>query len=516
MHDKNSDQRSTNSQKVFRRLRVQITTIVTVIVAVVLIVVFAGITASEYNAKTQIISIQLGNAIEKNSTEANTSTTQPPYDVFSDKNSNSNIFNGDSWFGTNKQGLSSQSSRESNSNTSSSNGAVNGDSSTKKNDLSSNTGSNRNNGESIGSLATRIGRDSSFRAEEYFPIATYRIDYESCELLSTSGTSSATFSSESLIRATALACNNGYGFVVDHDSGLCFLKQASSSGDDYIAFTDTSSIDTPMASLVNTFIFVTLIVTIALMIVAWIASGWIVEPARDAWRKQTRFIADASHELKTPISVIIANSSLILEKNDIDDETKKWTSTTLEEANNLKNLVADMLYLATNEDEKGKEREELDLGHELTRVAMQFETRAFERMNEIDYSDIDDNVKVLAERQGLNRVFSILLDNACKYSDPNTRISVSMNRSKRNAVIEITDIGTGIPSGDEESVFDRFFRADKSRTRENSYGLGLAMARDIVLKHNGTIKASTASDGKTTTFTIILPVMPNTKSKKHN
>jgi hypothetical protein len=121
---------------------------------------------------------------------------------------------------------------------------------------------------------------------------------------------------------------------------------------DVIAFTDASALASRMDSLMDTFIIIVLLVSAITAVLAWLLSARLVKPLKESWTKQRRFIADASHELKTPIAVIIANSSIILDGHPDEEGVRKWTQATQEEAEKLNDLVADMLYLAANDAEK--------------------------------------------------------------------------------------------------------------------------------------------------------------------
>ena len=459
---------------VFFKMRIKITGVAVVLVTLVLVIVFMGIAMGEYNSKLDFVSTQLDNALTELTKKTPSSHTQ----LYSEPSGNmippqqsSNYINEPYY-----NAIDSSKKNENNS------GAVN---------LFNNT-----------ILAPNIGLNSEYM-KAYVPIIVYRIDPETRTLIAVDE-QMAHLTAESLVEANATLIDAPYGYAKDEASNLYYLKKSTSAGD-MIAFTDISTINYYLQSMGQAFLLVAVVVMLALGIVAWVTSGWIVQPARDAWKRQKRFIADASHELKTPISVIVANSALVLEAQDTTEESKKWTKATLSEAESMKALVEDMLYLAANDSEKGTTFEDVNLSKEVMRSAMQFEARAFEKNNVIDYSDVDSGIIIEGELAGIRRLLGILLDNACKYSYENTIIQVVLERGIRHVSLLVYDIGEKIPENLEKDVFERFVRADEARSGANGYGLGLSMARDIVERHGGDISAATTKDGRTV-FKVSLPL----------
>ena len=459
---------------VFFKMRVKITGVAVTLVALVLIIVFMGIAMGEYNSKIEFVSRQLDNALNDLTRKSPSSYSQ----LFSDISATNKIPDGPSQNYMEEPHYNAL------------NPSKNNESTGNPADLFNNT-----------ILAPNIGLNSAYM-EAYVPIIVYRIDPETHTLVAVDE-QMARLTEESLVEANATLIDAPYGYAKDDESNLYYLKKNTSAGD-MIAFTDISTVNYYLQSMGQAFFMVAIVVILALSIVAWVTSGWIVQPARDAWKRQKRFIADASHELKTPISVIVANSSLVLDSKDASEEARKWTKATLTEAQSMKALVEDMLYLAANDSEKSSDVEEINLSKEVLRAAMQFEARAFEKDNTIDYSAVADDITIEGELAGVRRLLGILLDNACKYSYEHTTIQIVLEKSLRHASLSVYDIGEKIPGDLEKDVFERFVRADEARTGTNGYGLGLSMAKDIVERHGGEISAATTKDGRTV-FKVNLP-----------
>jgi signal transduction histidine kinase len=226
---------------------------------------------------------------------------------------------------------------------------------------------------------------------------------------------------------------------------------------------------------------------------------WISEPVEDAFNKQKDFIADASHELKTPLAVIIASTDELK----IDKKNQKYIENIKYESERMNTLIKSLLDLSKLENGVSiSNYKEENISKIIEKVSLTFEAIAFEHNIKID-TNIKENITFKCSKEEIEKLISIIIDNAVKHSYENSSIIVNTTEDKNNIVIEIINSGDPIKSGDEEKIFERFYREDKSRNRDaNRYGLGLAIAKNIVINHSGTIKAF-SKDGKTH-FTIIL------------
>ena len=169
----------------------------------------------------------------------------------------------------------------------------------------------------------------------------------------------------------------------------------------------------------------------------------------------------------------------------------------------MNNLIKSLLDLSKLENGVSIDnyREE-NISKIVERTCLTFEAIAFENSINID-TNIEKDIKLKCSKDEIERLVSIILDNAIKHSYKDSSIKVNLKKDKNSIILEITNSGDPIKAGDEEKIFERFYRADKSRKRDsNRYGLGLAIAKNIVINHNGTIKAY--SKDSLTTFKINL------------
>ena len=220
----------------------------------------------------------------------------------------------------------------------------------------------------------------------------------------------------------------------------------------------------------------------------------ITKPAQESFDKQKEFIADASHELKTPLAVIMASSDELKS----DKKNQKYIDNIKYESERMSTLIKSLLDLSKLENGVSiNSYKEEDISKIVERICLTFEAIAFEQNIEIE-TNIEKGIMFKCSKEEIERLVSIILDNAIKHSYKKSLINVILNKDKNNINVEITNSGEPIKPGDEERIFERFYRADKSRNRDaNRYGLGLAIAKNIVTNHNGTIKAK-SENGKTT------------------
>lgn len=286
-------------------------------------------------------------------------------------------------------------------------------------------------------------------------------------------------------------------------------RSKQEDGYTYIVIADTSPLDQIFMSQAQGAITLFLIISILIFFVSLALARWTLSPVERSWQQQRRFVADASHELKTPLSVIIANTQILQEKDaGIPEKTRKWVDSTAEEAHRMQGLVEGLLALARSENavDSGKRPHEIvNFSTIVERCALQFDAVAFERGCTIE-TQVQPNISVRGFSESLERLCTILCDNACKYAHAGTTITVTLNRVQNHACLSVNNLGDPIPPEDQDQIFERFYRSSKSRTKETttaSYGLGLAIAKGIVEEHRGTIQVSSnAREG--TTFVVTL------------
>ena len=268
---------------------------------------------------------------------------------------------------------------------------------------------------------------------------------------------------------------------------------------DTIIIINTNNINNKLLIILFKSLIILLVFEVITYYISKVLTKRITKPASDAFAKQKDFIADASHELKTPLAVIMVSSDEL--KN--DKKNQKYIDNIKYESERMNTLIKSLLDLSKLENGVSiSTYKDENISKIIERVCLTFEAVAYEQNIEIK-TNIEDNIIFKCSKDEIEKLISIILDNAIKHSYKNSTIIVNTNKDKNNINIDITNFGDPIASGDEEKIFERFYRADKSRNREaNRYGLGLAIAKNIVINHNGVIKAN-SSDGKTT-FKIIL------------
>lgn len=240
--------------------------------------------------------------------------------------------------------------------------------------------------------------------------------------------------------------------------------------------------------------------------VSLLLSKRLVQPVEESWKRQRQFVADASHELKTPLTVLLADADILLSHpDDTIRDQRRWVEHIREEGLRMKGLVADLLFLARG-DAAGPDRPQgrADLSQVCEGCVMSFEPVAFEAGLTLG-SSIAPGVTVAGSGEELRRLTAILLDNACKYCDPGGAVSLTLLKGER-AVLTVHNTGEPIPAEEQPHLFERFYRADGARTREQGgYGLGLAIAAAIVERCRGKISVRSEADSGTA-FTVTLPL----------
>lgn len=235
-------------------------------------------------------------------------------------------------------------------------------------------------------------------------------------------------------------------------------------------------------------------------------SRWAVRPVERAWQRQKQFVADASHDLKTPLTVILSNADILKSQASPADEKKARRIEHIQaEALRMKKLVEDLLTLAkTDSIESRTLHGSLDFSFIVTNAILTYEPILYDEQKKLEY-DVREGLFVKGDAQLLRRLADVLLDNARKYCPAGGEIRISLNESERRAVLlTVTSQGETIPKEELEQIFLRFYRIDKSRSVNGGYGLGLSIAKSIVKKHGGKIWAESGID-RGNSFFVSLP-----------
>ncbi len=233
----------------------------------------------------------------------------------------------------------------------------------------------------------------------------------------------------------------------------------------------------------------------------WFLAGKSLAPVRLAFARQHAFVSDASHELRTPLTVIRANAEFIQQEQPGNAEARDIIS----ETDRLSALVDALLAVARGQKLADSAMTEVDLGELIEKTAASFQPLAADQGLELSAVAADD-VVVKGDREQLQQVIVILLDNAVRYTASGGRVHLQARRDGSNAIVTVHDTGIGIGEQELERVFERFYRADDARNRQSGgAGLGLAIARELVMRLGGKISVD-STEGAGSTFTIQLPV----------
>ena len=270
-----------------------------------------------------------------------------------------------------------------------------------------------------------------------------------------------------------------------------------------IAFVDMSMEVSVLRSMMIPYVMIASAALLLLFGVSVLLSHWAVRPVEKAWRQQRQFLSDASHELKTPLTVILSNAEL-LEAAPLEERPARWADNIHSEARQMKTLVEEMLTLARADNMvRPTVMEPVSLSDVAADCALSFEPVAFEAGKVLDYQLAED-ITVLGERDKLRQVVSILLDNAIKYGADGGTIRLSLEKTERQARLTVSNPGQPIPPEQLPHLFERFYRADASRGEKSGFGLGLSIAATIAGEHRGALKAE--SDAVSTRFLYTMPL----------
>ena len=284
--------------------------------------------------------------------------------------------------------------------------------------------------------------------------------------------------------------------------GLRYMRQ------DYglyqrIAFVDMSMEQATLQELMGSYLQIGLAALVLLLGVSILLARWATRPVAKAWQQQRQFLSDASHELKTPLTVILSNAEL-LEAAPLDPRPARWADNIRSEAKQMKSLVEEMLTLARADNAVPTAvMAEVSLSDLATDCALAFEPVAFEAGKPLE-SDIAPDVTVTGDGDKLRQLIGVLLDNAIKYGQAGGTITLSLRRTDRQARLTVSNPGEPIPPEQLSRLFERFYRADASRGEQSGFGLGLPIAAAIASEHKGTLKAE--SDQVSTRFLFTMPL----------
>ena len=236
-------------------------------------------------------------------------------------------------------------------------------------------------------------------------------------------------------------------------------------------------------------------------------AGKTLKPIENVLEEQKRFVADASHELKTPLTALQTSIEVTLRDKKLNlNGAKKVLAENLDDIDSLKKLSNDLLAL-TSYQQNGDKMTKTKVSVRETVESAYKKIRPLARKKDIKITLKMKEAKLIANKESLEKLITILLDNAVKYTNKGGRVSLSTSKGRRYFIIRVKDNGIGISKRDLPHIFDRFYQADQSRSKLSSggSGLGLSIAKRIVKLHGGSIKADSVIN-KGSTFTVRLPL----------
>ena len=304
-----------------------------------------------------------------------------------------------------------------------------------------------------------------------------------------------------IIRA-ASASDSQTGVLEEYD--LRFSKSNGPDGETFV-FADMTSERATMRSLYQSCIFIGVLSFLIFLGISLLLAHWAVKPVDQAWQQQRQFVADASHELKTPLTVIMTNAEMLQDPGYNEETRQQFSSSILTMSQQMRGLVEGLLELARVDNGAVKTSfSELDMSQLVEDDMLPFEPLYFEKELTLSTA-IEKGIRVKGSPSHLRQVLDILLDNAMKYSTPQGEVRVKLKKQGSHCVLSVASPGAEISAEDLKNIFKRFYRIDKARSRDGSYGLGLSIAQSIVEEHRGRIWAE--SGNGINTFLVQLPVV---------
>ena len=297
--------------------------------------------------------------------------------------------------------------------------------------------------------------------------------------------------------------------AVDEESAQLYAQSAVESGhtagflDDYrylvlaeegntrVIFLDCGRSLSSFRTTLLASVALSLLGLLAVLVLLLILSHRIVRPVAESYEKQKQFITDASHELKTPITVI-ATSLKVLE---METGENKWIDKSLAQTEKLRDLVNSLVSLSRLDEEQSPlKMAEFPISEAISETAESFRDYAEANDHELQL-EIAPELTYIGDEYAIRQLVSILLDNAVKYADEHACIRLSLEKGKKGPVIRTVNSCMGLTQQQADKLFDRFYRVDQSRTT-GGFGIGLSMARSIAEGHKGSIKATCCEDNK--------------------
>lgn len=254
--------------------------------------------------------------------------------------------------------------------------------------------------------------------------------------------------------------------------------------------------------------FTVIVISVGVGVVCWLVmllfvsllSKKAIKPIAENLEKQRQFVTDAGHEIKTPLAIILANTDAL----ELHNGESKWSKNIRSQTIRLNGLMQNLLTLSRSDEAKEKlVMEEQEATTLLNEVVEGFVTLAENQQKKI-CAEIGENITVTAHRESLQQVFTVLVDNAVKYSSVGSEVFINLKQENGKTVFTTQNTCDGLPECEPEKLFDRFYRADEARTQKNGgYGIGLSVARAIAENHGWEISAEYEKNN-TMIFTVVI------------
>lgn len=305
------------------------------------------------------------------------------------------------------------------------------------------------------------------------------------------------FAAELLEKDKFYGTTNNIAYLITHEETFTLISMM-----------DTMMLSENFTTLLHYTLLFGGIAILCMLILSVFLANKIIYPLEEVYHKQKQFISDAGHELKTPISTINANAEMLFR----DVGENQWLSNIQYENKRMSIIVSQLLDLAKVENAQIT-MENLQLSRIVLAAILPFEANAFEEDFTLSYS-VEEDIQMHGNHEQINELISILIDNAFQHSIKQGRINISLNGSHGLVELSVSNNGQEIPLDQRDKIFERFYRTDKVRNSDSKhYGLGLAIAKAIVVAHEGRISVSCKSG--TTSFNVIFPQKLN-ETRRHS
>jgi signal transduction histidine kinase len=298
------------------------------------------------------------------------------------------------------------------------------------------------------------------------------------------------------VLTAALYADGQTGILKEYD--LRFYRVTTRTAQ-RIVFADISSELATLDHLIRTCLLLGGLSLLGFFVLSLLLTRQMVKPIERAWDQQRQFVADASHELKTPLTVILTNAELLQSPDCGGEEKTRCADSILTMSHQMRGLVEGLLDLARVDNGTAKMAfEELNLSQLVDDAVLPFEPLYFEQGLTLD-CQAEPGLRVKGSPSHLRQVVDVLLDNAQKYSAPQGTVTLELKRQGNHCLLSVSSPGAPISQADLKNIFKRFYRVDQARAMDHSYGLGLPIAQGIVEAHRGKIWAQ-SSQGRNTFF----------------